>query len=184
MMFSKSCQENIMAKPTITDVAKLAGVSPSAVSMYLNKRPGISAGTLIRIADAIDELGYVPRTSEPRSKSKGFIGLLVEKLPTALAGDLFYADVASGIQKEAEGLGYSIAVSVINEPTESLPRLVDEDSVVGLLAIGGGDITDALLQRIVNSDMPVVAVDNQSNLQALNSVIVDITAAPGLRPGI
>lgn len=173
MVFSKSCQENTMAKPTITDVAKLAGVSPSAVSMYLNKRPGISAGTLIRIADAIDELGYVPRTSESKSKSKGFIGLLVEKLPTALAGDLFYADVASGIQKEAEGLGYSIAVSVINEPTESLPRLVDEDSVVGLLAIGGGDITDALLQRIVNSDMPVVAVDNQSNLQALNSVIVD-----------
>ena len=162
-----------MVKPTIADVAKLAGVSPSAVSMHLNNRPGIGAKTQIRIANAIDELGYVPRSSESRHKSKGFIGLLVEKLPAALAGDLFYADVASGIQKEAESLEYSIAVSVINEPTESLPRLLDEDSVVGLLAIGGGDITDVLLQRIVENNMPVVTIDNQSNLQVLNSVIVD-----------
>lgn len=160
-------------KPTITDVAKLSGVSPSAVSMYLNNRPGISKATQVRIASAIDELGYVPRSNDSKNKSKGFIGLLVEKLPTALASDMFYADVASGIQKEAEGLGYSIAVSVINEPIKSLPRLVDEDSVAGLIAIGGGDITDALLQLIVNNNMPVVTVDNQSNLQALNSVTVD-----------
>ena len=52
-----------MAKPTITDVAKLSGVSPSAVSMYLNNRPGISEETYHRIAHAIDELGYVPRTN-------------------------------------------------------------------------------------------------------------------------
>ena len=162
-----------MARPTITDVAKLAGVSPSAVSMYLNNRPGIGVETQVRIADAINELGYVPRSNDARQKSKGFVGILVEKLPTLLAGDLFYADVTSGIQREAEVLGYSIAVSVINEPTGVLPRLVAEDSVMGLLALGGGDITDQLLQLIIDNDMPLVTVDNQSELQALNSVVVD-----------
>ena len=162
-----------MARPTITDVAKLASVSPSAVSMYLNNRPGIGVETQARIADAIAELGYVPRSSDSRQKSKGFIGVLVEKLPTLLTGDLFYADVTSGIQREAERLGYSIAVSVSNESTEALPRLVAEDSVVGLLALGGGDITDRLLALIIKSGMPLVTVDNQSDLQPLNSVVVD-----------
>ena len=162
-----------MTKPTIADVAKLAEVSPSSVSIYLNNRPGLAAGTRIRIADAIAQLGYVPRSNESHSKSKGFIGLLVEKLPASLTGDLFYADVASGIQKEAEHLGYSIAISVINESDEGLPRLVEEKSVAGLLAIGGGDVTDTLLQRIAQSNMPLVTVDNQSDLQALNSVVVD-----------
>lgn len=162
-----------MARPTITDVAKLASVSPSAVSMYLNNRPGIGVETQIRIAAAIDELGYVPRSNKPKQQSKGFVGVLVEKLPTLLTGDLFYADVTNGIQREAEVLGYSIAVSVINELTEVLPRLVAEDAVMGLLALGGGDITDQLLELIINSDMPLVTVDNQSDLQALNSVVVD-----------
>ena len=162
-----------MARTTITDVAKLAGVSPSAVSMYLNNRPGIGVETQARIADAVNELGYVPRSNDARRKSKGFIGVLVEKLPTLLTGDLFYADVTSGIQREAERLGYSIAVSVINNLTESLPRLVAEDSVAGLLALGGGDITDELLQLIIGRGMPLVTVDNQSALQPVNSVIVD-----------
>lgn len=162
-----------MRRTTITDVAKLAGVSPSAVSMYLNDRPGIGKDTQIRIANAINQLGYIPRSPDIKSKSKGFIGLVVEKLPATLTGDLFYGNIASGIQKEAEHLGYSLAISVIDEPIDTLPRLVDEDAVVGLIAIGGGDITDNLLQRIVNNNIPLVTVDNQSNLQSLNSVVVD-----------
>ena len=141
--------------------------------MHLNNRPGIGVETQVRIADAIDELGYVPRSNKPRQQSTGFVGVLVERLPNLLTGDLFYADVASGIQREAERLGYSIAVSVIDEPTEILPRLVAEDAVIGLLALGGGDITDQLLDLVIKGDMPLVTVDNQSDLQPMNSVVVD-----------
>ena len=42
-----------------------------------------------------------------------------------------------------------------------------------MLALGGGDITDQLLELISKNDMPLVTVDNQSDLQALNSVVVD-----------
>jgi DNA-binding LacI/PurR family transcriptional regulator len=141
--------------------------------MYLNNRPGISENTNHRIANAIDELGYVPRTNGSKNKSKGFIGLVVEQLPATLTGDLFYSDVASGLQKEAEHLGYNIAISVIDKPNDTLPRLVDEDSVVGLIVIGGGDITDDLLGRIVKNDIPLITVDNKSNLLPLNSIMID-----------
>ena len=162
-----------MARTTLSDVAKLARVSPSAVSMYLNSRSGISAATKARIAAAIDELGYVPRSKDRQRRTQGFIGILVEKLPKLLTGDLFYADVTNGIQQEAERLGYSVAVSVINSPADALPRLVAENAIAGLLALGGGDITDSLLQLIQASNMPLVTVDNQSDTQPMNSIVVD-----------
>lgn len=162
-----------MSKTTINDVAKLAGVSPSAVSIYLNNRPGIAAKTEARIAEAIEQLGYVPRGNGNRNKSNGFVGLIVEQLPSTLTGDLFYSDIATGIQQEAEQLGYSVAITVVNEPPQSLPRLIDEDAVVGLLAIGGGDITDDFLKLLSESDTPFVTVDNESLSHPFNNIVVD-----------
>jgi LacI family transcriptional regulator len=45
---------------TITDVARLAGVSPGTASKALNGRGGISPATTRRVRDAADRLGYQP----------------------------------------------------------------------------------------------------------------------------
>jgi LacI family transcriptional regulator len=45
---------------TITDVARLAGVSPGTASKALNGRAGISAGTATRVQQAAEQLGYQP----------------------------------------------------------------------------------------------------------------------------
>lgn len=162
-----------MSQPTIKEVAERAGVSPSAVSMYLNNRPGLSRATQSRIADAIADLGYTPRTDVRRNPSGGFVGLIVEKLPLSLRGDHFYADVTDGIQHEAEQLGYTLAISVLNEPPVGLPRMVEEQQIAGILGIGGGDVTDDLLHRIADRNIPLVTVDNQSATRILNNVVVD-----------
>lgn len=49
--------------PTIKDVARLAGVSISTVSNYLNNKPNLSAETAVRIQAAIDCLHYVAQDS-------------------------------------------------------------------------------------------------------------------------
>ena len=162
-----------MSRPTIKDVAQRAGVSPSAVSLYLNQRPGIGADAKARIAKAVEEVGYTPRQDNRRQPSRGFIGLIVEKLPLTLRGDYFYSDVTQGIQDEAERLGYSLAFSVLNEAQQTIPRIVDEEQVVGILAIGGGDVTDDLIHRVHDRQMPVVTVDNQSLSRQLDNVVVD-----------
>ena len=138
-----------MSALTIKDVASVAGVSTTAVSLFLNNRPGISQATRERIAAAIASTGYTPRTPTRRNGANAFVGLLVEQLPLPLHTDHFYAEVLRGIQEEAERLGYSIALSVVDAQQLALPRIVAEQQVAGLLAIGGGDITDALLDRIV-----------------------------------
>src|ERR1700753_1469092 len=45
---------------TITDVARLAGVSPGTVSKALNARGTLSLGTIARIQQAAEQLGYQP----------------------------------------------------------------------------------------------------------------------------
>lgn len=52
-----------MAKLTIIDIAKIAGVSPSTVSLVMNKRPGISAGTRQRVMDVVERMNFAPSQS-------------------------------------------------------------------------------------------------------------------------
>ncbi len=50
-------------KPTITDVAKLAGVSMKTVSRVINKEPNVRDELRDRVLKAADELGYQPNFS-------------------------------------------------------------------------------------------------------------------------
>lgn len=46
--------------PTISDVARLAGVSTGTVSRVLNERPGVHPLTKARVLAVVDQLGFVP----------------------------------------------------------------------------------------------------------------------------
>jgi LacI family transcriptional regulator len=163
-----------MTTRTIKDVAQAAGVSTSAVSLYLNERKGISQATRDRIAGAIESLGYVPRgVRRATGSSGGFVSLLVERLPLPVHSDHFYAGVVHGLQAEAERLGYHLALSVIDPEQRGLPRAIAEQQVVGVLAVGGGDVTDALIDRLVDQGIPLVAVDNLSMSRQVDCVLTD-----------
>jgi DNA-binding LacI/PurR family transcriptional regulator len=162
-----------MRAPTIKDVAAAAGVSTAAVSLYLNDRAGISQSTRDRIAAAVKSLGYVPRANGRRGGGGGYAGMLVEELPLPIYSDHFYAQVLRGIHAEAERLGYNLVLSVLDQAQGGLPRVVAEQQVAGLLAIGGGDITDELLNRLADEDIALVAVDNYSLSRHIDSVVTD-----------
>ena len=44
----------------LTDVAKLAGVSPTTVSRVINKKAYLSEKTIQKVNEAMRELGYKP----------------------------------------------------------------------------------------------------------------------------
>ncbi len=48
-----------MSRPTVHDIAKVAGVSLATVDRVLNARPGVREQTISRVHKAIDSLGYV-----------------------------------------------------------------------------------------------------------------------------
>ena len=53
-----------MNKVKISDIARMAGVSPSAVSIALNNRPGISDKTREKILAIIEENNYIPNVNK------------------------------------------------------------------------------------------------------------------------
>ena len=67
-------------RPTITDVARAAGVSIAVVSYALNGRPGVSAATRERVLRVADEFGWRP-SAAARSMRAGprAIGLVVDR---------------------------------------------------------------------------------------------------------
>ncbi|MEM9320136.1 MAG: LacI family DNA-binding transcriptional regulator [Pseudomonadota bacterium] len=52
-----------MNKPTVHDIAKVAGVSLATVDRVLNARPGVRERTVARVQEAVSQLGYVRDTN-------------------------------------------------------------------------------------------------------------------------
>ena len=67
-----------MAKPTIRDVAKLAGVSVSVASNALNDKGRVNIETCMRVKETARLLGYVPNYTARRLRGEGgAIGVMI-----------------------------------------------------------------------------------------------------------
>ena len=98
-------------QPTLKDVAKLAGVSFTLVSKYLNRNPQarMTPETRERIDRAIAELGYRP-SAAARSLRRGCtrtLGLVIGNLTNA-----YFAHFADAALREANAAGYQLLISL------------------------------------------------------------------------
>ncbi len=98
-------------KPTISDVARRAGVSTSLVSFVLNGRAGVAGETRARIQSAIAELGYIPNPvrrhkPQPKRTLALVLGHLSHPLSTPLVRDL---------QHESHRHGYSTIILLADD---------------------------------------------------------------------
>ena len=101
-------------QPTLKDVAKLAGVSFTLVSKYLNRNPQarMTPETRERIDRAIAELGYRP-SAAARSLRRGCtrtLGLVIGNLTNA-----YFAHFADAALREANAAGYQLLISLCGE---------------------------------------------------------------------
>src|SRR5689334_16620517 len=82
------------ARPTIRDIAGLAGVSIATVSRVLNGRPDVSSDTREAVLRVVREHGYSANRSA-RSLSAGRTGLVGVTLP--MVQGTFFSYILSGI---------------------------------------------------------------------------------------
>src|SRR5215831_21242721 len=83
---------------TITDVARLADVSPTTVSRVLNGGYPVSATTRTRVERAVRELSYVRNAHAQalRNESSGLVGVIIHDV-----ADPYFAEIVAGIQEVA-----------------------------------------------------------------------------------
>lgn len=94
-------------KPTIYDVAKVAGVSRQTVSRVLNNRPDVSPKTRKRVKEVIQKLGYQPSAIARSLSLKKTYTLGVVTAGLKYLGP---SRTLSGITREADELGYGLLV--------------------------------------------------------------------------
>ncbi len=120
----------------LTEVAKLAGVSPITASRFFRNPEALSVGKRERVASAAKELGYVPNLAARAlaSQRTEVIGVLIPSLTNNV-----FSDVLRGIYDASEGSRYSIQLvntrySILQE--EKLLRLFQAQKPAGLIVTG------------------------------------------------
>ncbi len=158
-----------MKNPTISEVARRAGVSKSTVSAVLNHKDIVSEGTRQNIQRIIDELDYRPRASAQRrtplssGKSLGFV--------TKEAANPYYAEAVGGIQQAAFEHGYQVYVASSEGEYSYEKQIVEQcrardfDGLI-VTPILNDDTDLSHIFELKRSKMPFVLLERVRGVQA------------------
>ena len=143
----------------IAEIAKLAGVSPSAVSRYLNQGY-LSQEKKEAIRKVIEETGYRPlaQAQALRTRRTKTIGVILPKIDSFSVGS-----VIAGIDAVLEKKGFQILMAdTHNDPAKELEYLdiFDDQRVDGVILIGTV-FTGRHISMLKKSRVPVVVVGQQ-----------------------
>ncbi len=158
------------SRPTIRDVAHLAGVSHQTVSRVINGSTDVTAETRDRVEAAILELGYHP-SAIARSMARGQTHTLACISPNLT--DYTLASIIEGAELEARNQGYFLlSTSAQNavDFNELIKELVGHGRVDGLLVIN--PYADERYQ-LIPENFPLVFVGAHSRGAPIASVCLD-----------
>ncbi len=149
-----------MARVTLTTIATYTGLSKFAISRALSGKDGVSEETRQRVRDAANALGYLRPNAgvEPRVLSVVF-------LDTDLINSELHMLIQSGVQREAQKLGYQISMRWTHLPDqiETIAR-----ASRGMVLVGPHD--RASLDRAYATGIPIVRVGWLDPLEAVDQV--------------
>jgi LacI family transcriptional regulator len=159
-----------IAKPSIKEVAALAGVSTATVSNAYSGRKPVNDDLRKRVLKAAETLGYqVDRAaSQLRSGRTRIIAVLVPDLT-----DTFFATIVSNLENKAFEQGYDVIVaSSRNERSVESSRLNALLSwrPAGLVVVPCSDIIPAELITIKDI-LPMVLVDRVATKNAIGDTV-------------
>ena len=164
------------ARPTVQDVAVYAGVSTATVSRVLNGVDSVDVAMAERVRSACDVLQYRPNRAA-RALAGGrsaLIGLIVSDIQNP-----FFMEVLRGVEDAIQQHGYLLVLCNSAEDPVRERQYIDvmcEESVAGAIVVPTTD-RKSILQPFVDSNIPVVAVDRRVHDPAIDTVLLDNTAA-------
>ena len=141
------------AQATSLDVARLAGVSQSAVSRCFTAGASVSEAMRDKVQEAARKLGYQPN-AHARSLITGrsrIIGLVLSALE-----NLYYPAVLERLAKRLQQDGYHLLIFIgDNANSDDLVEEILQYNVDGIV-LGATTLSSALAQRCADASIPVV----------------------------
>lgn len=157
---------------TLSDVAAEAGVSPTAVSRYLNNRIELPQATRDRIDAAIAKLDYRPNLLARRlSTGKSEAIALV----TPDIANPFFAELAAAVERQAHASGYSVYITSTGGHTDAEINAIRRmaDSHVDGLIMATNSVDDGSLANLLAGRENVVLLDEDIDGVSVPRVFVD-----------
>jgi LacI family transcriptional regulator len=147
------------AQPTLTDVARAAGVGLATASRVINGGENVSAATLKRVQAAVRQLGYEPNHAARMLKGgrTKMIGLLVPSI-----ADSFFSSCAEAAEEVARRHDSLLIFAVSNNnPGVELEKLsvLMRHRPDGLLVVPSDPRGRRFLSFVRQSSVPIVTFD-------------------------
>ncbi len=164
-------------KPTINDVAEIAGVSKRTVTRVLNRSSKVSEATRQRIEKIIEELNYAPnRQARGLAASRSFLVGLVFDAPT-----LFINDIQKGILRIIEDEGYELVVHACDYPderlVENITRFAKRAHLDGVIVLPPVSDIEGIGERLEEAGCRYVLVTSEVSDEKWRLVVTDYQPA-------
>lgn len=161
-------KESARRAPTESDVAKLAGVSQSAVSRAFTPGASVAEATREKILEAAHELGYQPNllARSLATNRSSIIALAISYLENP-----FYAQVVKELSEQLRQTGRHILLFTAPSGDKADPELerVLSYRVDGLILAATKASTELTLQ-CQKSGVPIVQINRESKLAGISTV--------------
>ena len=163
---------NNLKNPTSRDVAKLAGVSQSAVSRCFTKGASISSRTKLRVIEAAKKLGYKRQTikhSFSSSKNGGLVGVILPYVTNR-----YYPEVLTELHEALRVKGYRVLLITTDDGEELDDNLILPYLKEKLIAIiSATKPTESFVTSCTERHIQVIAYNRNWNIPTTSSVACD-----------
>jgi LacI family transcriptional regulator len=164
-------------RPTMADVARIAGVSLKTVSRVVNNVPSVDPQLADKVNEAVAELGF-RRNDMARNlragSSSATVGLLIEDLANP-----FYAGIAAAAAQYALDRDTLLITASSEEDADRERKLLlelCERRVDGLLVVPAADADHVYLRPEIERGTPIVFLDRPPRNLRADSVLIDNAA--------
>lgn len=164
---------------TATDVARVAGVSQSAVSRAFTPGARVAAATQQRILEVARQLGYRPNALARSliTERSRLVGVAVSQFT-----NLYHADFLDILCRGLRGMGYHailFTTDLRDRPADPALEEIMQYRLDGLL-LASTTISERLAEQCRAEGLPVVLVNHASDTGKLSSVTADNLKGGGL----
>lgn len=160
---------------TNKELAKELGLSPAALSLIINHKPGVSESTRIRVLEQLQHMGFEHLIKKaPAVPSSNLCFIIYKRNGEILDLHPFFLLLMEYIETHARSYGYHILLCTIDKRRPLAPQLehVKELDSQGML-IFATEMQDEDLEPFLRLQIPVVALDNDFTRLSCNTVSIN-----------
>lgn len=159
-------------KVTSLQVARLAGVSQSAVSRVFTPGASVSKKTAEKVREASKELGYRPNVLA-RAMVKGksrIIGLVVAYLE-----NFFYPETLEKLSNALQEQGYHVLVFMTKQTAQNVDGVMEEilDYQVDGIVMASVAMSSDIASRCAQAGVPIVLFNRSQDIEGITSITSD-----------